>query len=168
MASSPTGRTPKLLWTPAYQDILNRMVADYKANTLAPATLGGRLFKYAKQIADAGTSYSDFGLYATFIYQATGDPAYAAKALTAVNRTDSYLAFGCNAGWFSRPAVATDCGMGRNWGRAFLGDLVLMYDWLWPYLESSRNRATWLGQLNAAMTVMNTDGIQLRPTDTDQ
>src|SRR5207247_4914929 len=104
MAPSPTGRTPKLLWTPAYQDVLNRMLADYKKNPAAPATLGGRLYKYVKGVADAGRTFSDFGIYATLIYQATGDAAYAAKALTVVNRTDGYLAFYCGTKgtWFNR------------------------------------------------------------------
>ena len=70
---SPTGRTPKLFWTPERQAIWNRMRAEnhpWWQKIKANADLSGT----------STSRYADLGQWATLAYQVTGDPIYAAKA----------------------------------------------------------------------------------------
>lgn len=166
VSTTPTGREPKLLWTPARQLTINRMKADYEANTSSPATLGGRLYKQYKAIADAGTSYFEYGAYATFMFQATGDTAYADKAWTALNRTGNVLSQ-TSPGGDKSMFVRTGSGLGSNFGREFSISLVMIYDWLYPGL-SPANRATFLAQLNTIFTYQSTEAVSLDRQDSDQ
>jgi hypothetical protein len=89
LAMSPTGRIPKLIWTPKRQAIYSRLQLDGAdaANTSVPAQWG-RLLK-----ANAlGARYGDSGLWATMLYQATGHPSYAAKAFSVIQKSSFWTA----------------------------------------------------------------------------
>src|SRR5436190_3765409 len=70
---SPTGRTPKLLWTAERQTVWNRMKSDYQKDA---DTLGAKWYKLVKDNAECGCRYADNGLWATLMYQWTGDRRY--------------------------------------------------------------------------------------------
>lgn len=129
---SPTGRSPRLLWTPAQQAVWNRMKAEYDASPANPLTLGGRLYKLAKDNAEAGNRYSDNGIWGTLMYQFTGDPKYAELAWKKIST--SFLGM-------------SGAALAGNYVRANAIDLVIFYDWLFPALSPDR-RASFLAQLN--------------------
>ena len=70
---SPTGRTPKLLWTSDRQTIWNRMKSEYQKGD---DTLGATWYKLVKDNAECGCRYNDTGLWATLMYQWTGERKY--------------------------------------------------------------------------------------------
>ena len=73
---TPTGREPRLIWTPERQAVWSQMRADFDANPLNPPTLGGRYYKLIKDNAECACRYADTGLWATLMFQITGDPRY--------------------------------------------------------------------------------------------
>lgn len=85
-AESPTGRRPKILWTPERQAVWNKMVADYKANPANPATEGGRLFKDLKSWSDNKAIRGPYeGQWDVLLYQMTGEKIYADRAWSAIS-----------------------------------------------------------------------------------
>jgi hypothetical protein len=121
-AQSPTGRSPRLMWTPARQDVWNRMRTDYLANPGSPRTLGGTWFKVVKDNAECSCRYADHGLWATLMYQWTGDTRYVELAWTAISR---YMA------WPLTQRVG-------NAAREYSIEQVILLDWLWPGLTPQR------------------------------
>jgi len=114
-ANSPTGRNPKVQWTPQRQDVWNQMVAE-----------NHQWWQDVKSWADAtGTPnerYADNGRYATIAYQWTGDVTYARKAWDRIQPAlQSMLPW-----WQS-----------RNGTRDEFIQWVWMYDWLYPALSQS-------------------------------
>src|SRR5262245_31625093 len=73
---SPTGREPRLIWTPERQGIWSQMRSDFEASPQAPRTLGGQYFKLIKDNAECKCRYADTGLWATLMFQMTGDRKY--------------------------------------------------------------------------------------------
>src|ERR1041385_760983 len=70
IAASPTGGTPRLLWTPQRQAVWNQMVAE-----------NNPWWQKIRGWADGSVAkYNDMGDYATIAFQMTGDPKYAQRA----------------------------------------------------------------------------------------
>ena len=119
---SPTGRQPKLLWTPERQAVWNRLRAE-----------NHRWWQDLKYAADnsggSGGRYEDIGIWPTVAYQVTGDPAYAQKA------------------WNRFAWVMGATPPGRDWTRENFMDFVVMYDWLKPAL-TPQQRTQFLNTLN--------------------
>ena len=113
---SPTGRTPKLLWTPERQTIWNRMKSDYEKRA---DTLGGTWYKLVKDNAECGCRYNDTGLWATLMYQWTGERRYVDLAWT---KLSVFLKL--------PPSRVTG-----NYIREFGIEFVVLLDWLWPGLS---------------------------------
>ena len=128
---SPTGRTPKLLWTSERQTIWNRMKSDYQRDA---DTLGARWYKVVKDNAECGCRYNDTGLWATLMYQWTGERRYVDLAWTKI--TSSFLKL--------PPAKTTG-----NYVREQGIELVVLLDWLWPGLTPQRREefATGIGRM---------------------
>lgn len=126
-AQSPTGRNPKILWTPERQAVWNRMVADYNANPSNPATEGGRLFKDLKTWSDNKAIRGSYdGQWDVLLYQMTGDKIYADRAWSAVsshvmNKTVPFEMINYMSGY-----VFTN---------------VMTYEWLKPALTPEQNAA---------------------------
>lgn len=153
-AQSPTGRSPRLMWTPARQDVWNRMKDDYLASPGSPRTLGGTWFKLVKDNAECGCKYGDYGIWATLMYQWTGDSRYVDLAWS---RLSEYMALSL-------------AQRGGNAAREYAIELVIQLDWLWPGLTPERQ-----GQLSASiLDVLNAElnGNPSAPgypmTDSDQ
>lgn len=117
---SPTGRTPKLLWTPERQAVWNRARAENSAWWQS-------LKYYADRSGTSAGRYIDIGEWPTMVYQVTGDTAYAQKAWSVLSGQ-----FGNN---------------GADWLREHFAEFVWMYDWLYPALSSSQ-RQTFINALN--------------------
>ncbi|MCC2672523.1 MAG: agaA, partial [Armatimonadetes bacterium] len=106
---SPTGRKPRLGWTPERQAVWNRMRRD-----------GHPLWKALKSAAEANPpKYGARGPWATLVYQITGEADYARKAWEQIDAS-------LDPAW--KPAD------GRNYTRQDLITLAWMYDWLYPAL----------------------------------
>ncbi|MHC4712700.1 MAG: putative Ig domain-containing protein, partial [Planctomycetota bacterium] len=146
---SPTGREPKILWTPARQAVWNQMVAEnhpwwQTLQTWADATGG------------AGERYSDNGQCATMAYQWTGDVNYARAAWDRI-----------------QPALASmlPWWQSRNGTRAEFISWVWMYDWLYPALTTSE-RDYFIDYLNhlGDLCLDRVDGTSwgTRTTDSDE
>ncbi len=155
---SPTGRAPKLLWTPERQAVWLRMKADYESNPQAPASLGGQLYRVLKRNAECACRYGDNGTWATLMYQITGEAKYVRLAW---NRISQSL------------LQRTTKALGGNFGREYSAESVVLYDWLYPGL-STTERQTFLAKLNE-MFVGLLAGNQytdperpIRTSDTDQ
>lgn len=119
---------PILYNTPTLIAARAQMKADYDANPSAPATWGGRLYKFAKTGADQGVPPPDMnyntGLFQAFMYQATGDPSYVSNAWTLLN----YNIF---------PYILANAGsMDLNVTREFAHDLSVTYDWIYNGLTA--------------------------------
>ncbi len=121
---SPTGRTPKIFWTPERQALWNQMEAanhpwwqQIKSNANLSGTSNAR--------------YADLGQWATMAYQVTGDPTYAAKAYAQASTK-------LNGG---KPDSS------RNFTREHFIEFAWMYDWLYPGLTASQ-RQQWIDSLN--------------------
>ena len=119
---SPTGREPRLLWTPERQAVWNRMRADYERDRTSPDTLGGQWYKLVKDNAECGCRYADNGLWATFMYQWTGDRKYVDLAWTRLS------------GFIKMPVSQTSGNFVREYGIEY----VVLLDWLWPGLTPER------------------------------
>jgi hypothetical protein len=153
---SPTGREPRLIWTAERQGVWSQMRADYDANPLAPPTLGGQYYKLIKTNAECKCRYADTGLWATLMFQMTGDRKYVELAWAEVE--SSFLKL-------------TEKQLSDNYTREYAMENVLLYDWLYPAL-SSEQRASFLAKLNEMFTVvLNNPANQnapVRTADSDQ
>ena len=148
---SPTGREPRLLWTPERQAVWNRMKAEYRSNPANPGTLGGNWYKVVKENAECGCRYGDTGLWATLMYQWTGEAKYVDLAWA-------------KASQFVKKPVATTVG---NYIREYGMENVILLDWLWPGLSASQR--TQLADAIAAMMSNSLKGSQpIRLGDSDQ
>jgi hypothetical protein len=128
---SPTGRTPRLLWTSERQGVWARMKADYNAAPDDPRTLGGKWYKLIKDNAECACRYSDNGVWGTLMFQMTGERKYADLAWAKINST-----------FIQQPID------GLNFSRENLVELVVFYDWLWPALSSTQ-RIVFFNKINA-------------------
>ncbi len=117
---SPTGRSPRLIWTPQQQSTYVQMW-----------TSNNPWWQLIKRNADAtGTpaqAYGDVGQWAMIAYQTTGDPTYAAKSYQALLPVLS----------------STDA----NTIRQEFEDVAVRYDWLYPALNAAQ-KATIYNALN--------------------
>jgi hypothetical protein len=147
MALSPTGRIPKLLWSERWQDTIQRMRTDnhvwwqlLKAN--------------AEKTGTAGQRYGDTGLWATIMFQATGDSAYATRALTLL-----------------RPLLLDTAVKSANWTRSNGAEQALLFDWLNPALTGA-DRQLYIAALNRwadqATTSQFSPNFPIRTDDSDQ
>jgi hypothetical protein len=119
---SPTGRNPRLFWSPERQAVWNRMRRDNHP-----------LWRALKAAAETEPpKYGAIGTWATMAYQITGDAAYARRAWKQI---EPVLAPG-----FKPPD-------GRNYTRQNLVTLVWNYDWLYPALTSEQ-RERLIAKLN--------------------
>jgi hypothetical protein len=153
---TPTGREPRLIWTPERQAVWSQMRADFDANPLNPPTLGGRYFKLIKENAECGCRYGDSGLWATLMFQMTGDRRYVDLAWKALE---------------GRLLRFTGRALGGNFAREYAAESVLLYDWLYPGLSSAQ-RQTLLSKLNEmfdeALTNSFNPNAPVRTADSDQ
>jgi hypothetical protein len=153
---SPTGREPRLIWTPERQGVWSQMRADYDANPAAPPTLGGRYYKLIKDNAECKCRYADTGLWAALMFQMTGDRKYVELGWAEVET--SFLKL-------------TGRQLGGNYAREYSAENVLLYDWLYPGLSSAQ-RATFLAKLNeqfdVALTNTSNPNAPVRTADSDQ
>ena len=155
---SPTGRTPRIVWTPERQAVWNKMRAEYNVNPTRPQTAGARWYAIAKQNADCACRYSDNGIWGTLLYQITGDHKYVDLAWTRLQKTFFPL---------------TGSNLGVHHAREDSAELVMMYDWLYPGL-SDVQRAAFLAKLNEMFTTVTTPNqwlpgnIPFRFDDSDQ
>lgn len=117
-AESPTGRRPRIHWTPEWQDAWNRAA---KENHI----WWQRLEKWADATGTGSARYADCGEYATLAYQMTGDVRYARKAWEAFLPVLKTM----------RPAWNS-----RNGTRESFITYVWMYDWLYPALTVEERR----------------------------
>jgi len=153
---SPTGREPRLIWTQERQGIWSQMRSDFEASPQAPRTLGGQYYKLIKDNAECKCRYGDTGLWATLMFQMTGDRKYVELAWAEVET--SFLKL-------------TGRQLSGNYGREYAAENVLMYDWLYPGLSSGQ-RATFLAKLNeqfeACLTNTSSPNAPVRTADSDQ
>jgi hypothetical protein len=121
-APSPTGRTPRLLWSGEWQAAWSRARAESLPLWLSLKT-------GADASGTARPRWDDYGQWATLAYQITGDPTYAAKAWAMI---EPQLG--------KKPAS-------RNWTREYFAEFVWIYDWLYPSLTPAQ-RGRFLDWLN--------------------
>jgi hypothetical protein len=153
-ASSPTGRSPKLLWTAERQSVWLRMKADYESN---PQSKPGQWYGLLKRNAECGCRYGDNGIWATLMYQITGERKYVTLAWNRLSQG------------FLRASGRSLVG---NYAREYSAEMVLLYDWLYPGLTASQRQA-FLSQLNAMFVQLAagnqyTGAMPVRTADTDQ
>jgi len=153
-AVSPTGRSPKLLWTADRQTVWSRMKADYESNRRSKA---GQWYEILKKNAECACKYGDNGIWATVMYQITGDAKYVKLAWTRLSR-----------GFLS----ATGRSLVGNYAREYSAEMVLMYDWLYPGLSASQRQAflTKLNEMFSLLVAGNqySAAVPIRTSDTDQ
>jgi hypothetical protein len=132
------------------------MRSDYEASPNAPRTLGGQYFKLIKDNAECKCRYADTGLWATLMFQMTGDRKYVELAWAEVE--SSFLKL-------------TGRSLSGNYAREYSAENVLMYDWLYPGLSSGQ-RTTFLNKLNeqfeTALTNASSPNAPVRTADSDQ
>ncbi|MFN3649693.1 MAG: carboxypeptidase regulatory-like domain-containing protein [Armatimonadota bacterium] len=124
-AASPTGRTPKLLWTPERQAVWNRMVAENHPWWRSLKT-------WADDYRLRGDSSGD---WATLVYQMTGDPKYGRlgwEGMRQYVQSKSLPYYSLNSSMWSFATYA--------W----------KYDWLYPVLTAAERQQyvdflNWLG-----------------------
>ena len=153
---TPTGREPRLIWTPQRQATWARMRADFESSPSTPRTLGGKYYKLIKDNAECKCRYADTGLWATLMFQFTGDRKY------------SDLAWGAlEAGFLQRSRSQ----LGGNYAREYAAEYVLQYDWLYPALNDAQ-RAAFISKLNdlfdVALTNTSNPSAPVRTADSDQ
>ncbi len=153
---SPTGREPRLIWTPERQAVWSQMRSDYEASPASPRTLGGQYYKLIKTNAECKCRYADTGLWATLMFQITGDRQYVQLAWNEVET--SFLKL-------------TGRNLTGNYAREYALENVLLYDWLYPALSSAQ-RSAFLAKLNemftAALTNPSSPAAPVRTADSDQ
>jgi hypothetical protein len=153
-AASPTGRSPKLLWTAERQSVWLKMKADYESN---PRSMVGQWYGVLKKNAECACKYGDNGIWATVMYQITGDAKYVKLAWTRLT-----------AGFLK----STGRALVGNYAREYSQEMVLMYDWLYPGLTASQ-RQMFLSKLNEMFSLLAAGNqysgkIPIRTGDTDQ
>ena len=119
---SPTGRRPRLIWTPQRQAVWDRMRRENHP-------LYQVLVKNCQTAVNGSPRYDDFGLWCTILYQVTGDLTY---ARTAWNQFQSAVTSAPDA----------------NQVREYLTEHAIIFDWLYPAL-SPAERETAVTGLNA-------------------
>ena len=137
---SPTGRTPKLLWTPERQAVWNRARAENSAWWQS-------IKLYADRSGTAGARYADSGEWPAMVYQVTGDAAYA------------QLAWSVLSGQLGNT--------GADWLREHFAEFVQMYDWLYPALSAAQ-RQTFRDAMNRWADLVLTSDWGKRMDDSDQ
>jgi hypothetical protein len=149
---SPTGRSPKLLWTSERQTIWNRMKADYQRGA---DTLGAKWYKLVKDNAECGCRYADNGLWATLMYQWTGERRYVDMAWDKLS--SSFLKL---------PPAKTIGNYVREYGIEF----VVVLDWLWPGLTPAQRQelTTAIGKMLETELAGNRFAKGYRLGDSDQ
>lgn len=161
--TSPTGRNPRILWTPEYQLTLDQMKADYDANPSAPTTWGGKLYKHYKAISD-GTHYFDNGQYGAWLYQAGAGDTYASNSWTRVNATGT--ASSDQSSGSGTIFTRTGAGLGGNWAREQFLEHVLIYEFTYPWLVANGHQEDFLAALNNVATyLVNTEAIPIQDSD---
>ncbi len=105
--TSPTGRAPKLLWTPERQAVWNKMRAENHP-----------VWQLIKERAEGVAAGNHETMYAVLAYQISGDERYAAMVLPKIGGKGEDL-------------VKAD----GNWYRQYSMEHVIFYDWLKPYLD---------------------------------
>jgi len=153
-AASPTGRTPRLLWTPERQDVWLRMKADYESN---PHSMAGQWYAILKRNAECACKYGDNGIWATMMYQITGDTKYVKLAWSRLSQG------------FLRSSGRSLIG---NYAREYSAEMVLLYDWLYPGLTPSQRKA-FVAKLNEMFLLLaagnrHTGAMPIRTSDSDQ
>ena len=153
---TPTGREPRLVWTPERQATWSQMRADFESSPGAPRTLGGQYYKLIKDNAECACRYADTGLWATLMFQITGDRRYVDLAWRAIESS------------FFRNSGRT---LGGNFAREYSAEYVLQYDWLYPALSEAQ-RSTYLSKLNemfgVAVGAASNSSAPVRTNDSDQ
>ncbi|HEU4686770.1 MAG TPA: hypothetical protein VFS23_00340 [Vicinamibacterales bacterium] len=153
-AVSPTGRSPKLLWTAERQAVWSRMKADYDSNRSSKA---GQWYDILKKNAECACKYGDNGMWATVMYQITGEAKYVTLAWARLQR--GFL-------------KASGRALVGNYAREYSHEMVVMYDWLFPGL-SPNQRQEFLAKLNEMFSLLAagnqyTKAMPIRTSDTDQ
>lgn len=121
-APSPTGRTPKLIWTPERQAVWNRIAHD-----------GGPMWEnFQSRAAEFPARYGNLGDYATMAYQMTGDTAYARTAWKIIEP------------WITGMTLRIP---NTNEIRQYFTVFVWEYDWLYPSLSADQ-RTRFIAWLN--------------------
>lgn len=117
--TSPTGREPRLMWTPHLQRTYNRMREEAGAGL---KTLGATIYNQVIS-ASNGNRYGDYGLWGTLAFQMTGDARHAANA------------WGKLAGFIA--STATNDNTVREYGL----ERVICLDWLYPALTEEQRQS---------------------------
>jgi hypothetical protein len=150
------GGHPRLIVTPERRAVWARMKADFDANPTTPRSLGGTWYKLIKTNAECVCRYSDNGLWATLMFQITGERTYVDLAYARITNTFLNLDASRISEDFSR----------ENFIR-----YVLMYDWLYRALTPAQ-RQQLLAKLNAMTTTVvtntNAPAFPVRAGDSDQ
>lgn len=147
-ATSPTGRDPIFMWSAEQQSVWQTMKDNQH-------WFWNRILANANKTMAGTPSSDDRGEWCVFVYQVTGDTAYAAKGWQFVEATIN---------------VALN-SVGANNARENFAMMVVMVDWLWAYLDSTQkaNAITylerWANYCIANGTNANVGGF--RTTDTD-
>jgi hypothetical protein len=152
--ASPTGRNPKLLWSPEQQAVWFRMRVEAETGV---SSVGATWFNLIKSNA-LGNRYGDTGIWATLMYQMTGDEQWVAQAMRKVE-----------AGLFTYTPTTGQIG---NAIRENLMEWVVLYDWLYPGLTEAQ-RAQFRAQLDMLVTTAFTNAslpatAPIRTNDSDQ
>ena len=108
---------PKFFITSRRTAAWAQMKADYDANPSNPATLGGRLYKFAVQ-----HSPGPVGLTAAWLYRVTGDARYATAAYNEIT----------GLGDMPMPNRCTNFLRHHSWM------MVTVYDWIYPALNAAQ------------------------------
>ena len=142
-ANSPTGRSPRLVWTKKRQWVWNKMRAENHP-----------WWQLIKSNADRSLTgaerYGDSGEWATLAFQMTGDVAYARKALTKLRQS---LAASYNG----------------NSVREKIGETPWIYDWIYPALTPAERLEVIDGLNRMAGYVLGTSVVGgLRFNDSDE
>ena len=150
-AVSPTGRSPKLLWTAERQAVWSRMKTEDRKSK------AGQWYEILKKNAECACKYGDNGTWATVMYQITGEAKYVKLAWTRL--ANGFL-------------KSTGKALVGNYAREYSAEMVLMYDWLYPGLTASQ-RQQFLAKLNEMFTLLaagnqHTTTMPIRTSDTDQ
>ena len=122
------------------------MKTDAETPSLA-STPGAQWYRIVKNNAECACRYGDNGIYATLMYQFTGDRRYAQIAWTRI------------ANGFLKRSASTLVG---NYAREYSAEMVLFYDWLTPAL-SAEQRQQFLAKLNEMFTALVTGNRYTNP-----
>jgi hypothetical protein len=135
-ADSPTGRNPRVLWSPERQDTWNRLVSEDHP-----------WWRYIEARADEVLDDDGQGLWNTLAYQMTGDPSRAARAWARIRDTGLIV-------------------HNHDYVREFLIDFAWMYDWLYPYLSANGLLDDYDAKLDTFVDfVLNDRGLRTTDSD---